>query len=140
MTAALNHQADILNLTWTIISWNSSQKTLLCAWIVLIIYYYSLYMSFICYICTLLYFSCVVPWVVVITTTQFYSTKPELRLCGGLNLALGASEIHDCEEVWQWSPLEIRLNTFCWSTIPQKHTSSSSLSIGTSESKCLSYS
>ena len=29
-------------------------------------------------------------------------------------------EIRDGEDLWQWSQLEIRLNAFCWSTIPQK--------------------
>ena len=32
----------------------------------------------------------------------------------------GVSEIHDGEDLWQWSRLEIRLNTFRRSTIPQK--------------------
>ena len=30
------------------------------------------------------------------------------------------SEISDDEDLWQWSQLEIRLNAFCQSTIPQK--------------------
>ena len=30
------------------------------------------------------------------------------------------SEIHYGEDLWQWSRMEIRLNTFRWSTIPQK--------------------
>ena len=29
-------------------------------------------------------------------------------------------EISDGEDLWQWSQLEIRLNAFRWSTIPQK--------------------
>ena len=58
--------------------------------------------------------------VVVITTTQLYSTKPELRFCTGSNPAHGVSEIHDGEDLWQWSWLEIRLKAFCQSTIPQK--------------------
>ena len=33
---------------------------------------------------------------------------------------LGVSEIRDGEDLWQWSRLEIRLNTFRRSTIPQK--------------------
>ena len=58
--------------------------------------------------------------VVVITTAKLHSTKPELRFCAGLNPARGVSEIRDGEDLWQWSRLEIRLNTFCRSTIPQK--------------------
>ena len=34
---------------------------------------------------------------VVITTAQLHSTKPELRLCGGLNSARKVSEIRDGE-------------------------------------------
>ena len=30
------------------------------------------------------------------------------------------SEIHDGEVLWQWSRLQIKLNAFCWPTIPQK--------------------
>ena len=59
-------------------------------------------------------------WWVVITAAQLNSTKPELRFCTGSNSAHGMSEIHDGEVLWQWSQLEIRLNTFCRSTIPQK--------------------
>ena len=57
---------------------------------------------------------------VIITTTQLHSTKPELRFCAGSNPVRGVSEIRDGEDLWQWSRLEIRLNTFRWSTIPQK--------------------
>ena len=57
--------------------------------------------------------------VVIITTTQLHSTKPELRCCAGSNPARGVSEIRDVEDLWQWSRLEIRLNTFRRSTIPQ---------------------
>ena len=35
--------------------------------------------------------------VVVINTTQIYSTKPELRFCAGLNPDRGMSEIRDGE-------------------------------------------
>ena len=62
----------------------------------------------------------VVPWLVVITTAQLHSTKPKLRFCAGSNPARCMSEIRNGEDLWQWSRLEIRLNTFCWSTIPQK--------------------
>ena len=58
--------------------------------------------------------------VVVITTAQLHSTEPELRFCAGSNPACGISEIRDGEDLWQWSRLEIRLNTFRWSTMPPK--------------------
>ena len=37
--------------------------------------------------------------VVVITTTQFHSTKPELRFCSGSKPACGVSEIRDVEDL-----------------------------------------
>ena len=55
--------------------------------------------------------------VVVITTAQLHSTK---LFCAGSNPARNVSEIRDDEDLWQWSRLEIRLNTFRRSTIPQK--------------------
>ena len=58
--------------------------------------------------------------VVVITIAQLHSTKPGLRICPGSNPARRISEIRDGEDLWQWSRLEIRLNTFRRSTIPQK--------------------
>ena len=58
--------------------------------------------------------------VVVTTIAQLHSTNPELRFCAGSNPAGGVSEICDGEDPWQWSRLEMRLNSFCWSTIPQK--------------------
>ena len=58
--------------------------------------------------------------VVVITAAQLHSTKPELRLSVGSNTARGLSEICDGEDLWQWSRLEIRLNAFRRSTMPQK--------------------
>ena len=58
--------------------------------------------------------------IVVITTAQVHSTKPELRFCAGSNPACRVSEIRDGEDLWQWSRLEIRLNAFLRSTIPQK--------------------
>ena len=58
--------------------------------------------------------------VVIITTKQLHSTKPELRSYAGSNPARGVSEIRDGGDLWQWSRLEIRLNTFRRSTIPQK--------------------
>ena len=58
--------------------------------------------------------------VVVINTAQLHSTKPELRFYTGSNPARGMSKICDGEDLWQWSRLEIRLNAFHQSTIPQK--------------------
>ena len=37
--------------------------------------------------------------VVVITTVQLYSTKPEIRFCAGSNPARGLSEIRDGEDL-----------------------------------------
>ena len=53
----------------------------------------------------------------VITTTKLHSTKSELRLCAGSNPARGVSEIRDRESV---TMVQMRLNTFRWSTIPQE--------------------
>ena len=58
--------------------------------------------------------------VVVITTAQLHSTKLELRFWAGSNPVRGVSEIHDGEDLWQRSRLEIRLDVFRRSTIPQK--------------------
>ena len=58
--------------------------------------------------------------VVVITTAQLYSTKPELRFCTGSISDCGVLEICNGEDLWQWSRMEIRLNVFRRSTIPQK--------------------
>ena len=58
--------------------------------------------------------------VVVITTAQLHSTKPELTFCADSNPARGVSEIRDGEDLWQWSQLEIRLNAFRRLTMPQK--------------------
>ena len=58
--------------------------------------------------------------VVAITIAQLHSTKPKLRFCTGSNLACSMSEILDGDDLCQWSWLEIRLNAFRWSTIPQK--------------------
>ena len=41
----------------------------------------------------------VVPWLVVITTAQFHSTKPKLRFCAGSNPARCMSEIHYGEDL-----------------------------------------
>ena len=57
---------------------------------------------------------------VVITIAQLHLTKPELRFCTGSNPARGVSEIRDGEDFWQLSRLEIGLNAFLRSTIPQK--------------------
>ena len=58
--------------------------------------------------------------VVIFTVAQLHSTKPKLRFCAGSNPAHGMSKICDGEDLGQWSQLEIRLNTFCQSTIQQK--------------------
>ena len=58
--------------------------------------------------------------VVFITTEQLHLTKPQLRFCRGSNPARSMSEIRDGEDLWQWSPLEIRLSAFHRPTIPQK--------------------
>ena len=52
--------------------------------------------------------------VVVITTPQLHSSMAELRF-QSQNVAHLTRE-----DLWQWYPLEIRLNTFRRSTIPQK--------------------
>ena len=56
----------------------------------------------------------------VVTTAQLHSTKPELRFCTCSSPALSVLEIHDGEDLWQWSQLEIWLNAFRLSTKPQK--------------------
>ena len=50
----------------------------------------------------------------------FHSTKPEFGFCAGLRPARGVSEFRDSEDLRKWSQLEIRLNAFHRSTIPQK--------------------
>ena len=50
-------------------------------------------------------------WILANCTAQLHSTKPELRFCASSNPVLGVSEIRDDEDLWQWSPLKIRLNT-----------------------------
>ena len=55
--------------------------------------------------------------VVVIATAQLHSSKPEFRFSARLNPAHGVLEIRDGEDLWQWSRLEIRLNTFRRSTV-----------------------
>ena len=57
--------------------------------------------------------------VVVNTIAQLYSTKPELRFCAGSNPYRWVLEIHDGEDLWQWSLLEMRLINFRWSAILQ---------------------
>ena len=57
----------------------------------------------------------------VITTALNYSTKPELTIYAGPNPANGVLEIHDGEDLWQWSRVEISLNAFLRSTILQQY-------------------
>ena len=40
--------------------------------------------------------------VVVIASTQLYSTNPKFRFCAGSNPDCGVSEIRDGENLWQW--------------------------------------
>ena len=68
----------------------------------------------------LFYFQIHFRGVVVITTAQLHSTKPEPRFCWGSNPACGVSEIGDGNDLWQWSRFEIKLNAFRRATIPQK--------------------
>ena len=58
--------------------------------------------------------------VVVMTTTQLHSTKPELKFCAGSNCAPGLSGIHNGKNLWQCSGLKINFNAFCWPTMLQK--------------------
>ena len=58
--------------------------------------------------------------VVVITTAQLPLTNPELKFCRCSNPAYDVSEICDGENLLEWSQLEVRLNTFRQSAIPQK--------------------
>ena len=57
--------------------------------------------------------------VVVITTAQLHSPKSKLGFRTGSNYPRSVSGIHDGEDLWRWSQLEIRLNAFRWSTITQ---------------------
>ena len=63
--------------------------------------------------------------VVVIIIVQLNSTKPELRFSADSSPARRVSKICDGEKLWQWSRLEIRLNVFHRSPIPQNNSSSS---------------
>ena len=56
----------------------------------------------------------------MVITAQLHSTKPELRFGAGSSPVRGMSEIRDGEDLWQWSQLEISLNTFRQSTIAQE--------------------
>ena len=60
------------------------------------------------------------PWCIGYHYCKLHYTKPKLRLSAGSNLARGVSEIRDGGDLWQWSRLEVRLNAFRRSTIPQK--------------------
>ena len=55
----------------------------------------------------------------IITAAQLHSTNPELRFHAGSSPARGVLEIHNGDDLWQWFRLEIRLNAFLGSTIPQ---------------------
>ena len=62
----------------------------------------------------------VAPWCSGCHYCKLYSTKPELRFCAGSNPAPNVWEIRDGEDLWQWYRLKISLNAFRRSTIPQK--------------------
>ena len=66
--------------------------------------------------------------VVVITTAQLHSTKPELRLCTGSNPTRGGLEIRDGEDLWQWSRPEIRQTPFIGQPYHKNNSLSSSSS------------
>ena len=53
-------------------------------------------------------------------TAQLHSKKHEVRLCASSNPTCSVLKIHDGKDRWQRSWLEIRLNAFRQSTIPQK--------------------
>ena len=57
-----------------------------------------------CLICSLDILMEYIGSVMVLTTAQYHSTKPELRFCTGSNPARGGSEICNDEVLWQWSP------------------------------------
>ena len=50
--------------------------------------------------------------VVLITSAQLYSTKPEIRFCTDSNLAHNMLKIRDGMDLWQWFLLEIKINVF----------------------------
>ena len=58
--------------------------------------------------------------VVVITTAQLHSFKPELMFCASSNPVHGVTQIRDNEDLWRWSRLELTLNVFRRSNTPQK--------------------
>ena len=60
---------------------------------------------------------CLGSGLVLINTKQLSSRKPKLRFCTGSNPVCSMSEIHNGENLWYWSRLEVSLNTFRWSTI-----------------------
>ena len=62
----------------------------------------------------------------VIAAAKLHSAKSELRFCTGSNPVRGVLEIHVGEDLRQWPRLDMRLNSFHWSTIPQNNSSSSS--------------
>ena len=55
------------------------------------------------------------------TTTQLHSKKLELRSCAGSKSACGVTKTPDGKDLCEWSGLEIRLNAFRRSSIPQKN-------------------
>ena len=57
--------------------------------------------------------------VVVVATAKLHLTKPAFRFCVSLNLTTVCWRFA-IVILWQWSKPKTRLNTFHWSTIPQK--------------------
>ena len=60
------------------------------------------------------------PWCSGCLYAQLFQKNSELRFCAGSNLASLVLRICSNEDIWEWSRLEIRLNVFRRSTIPQK--------------------
>ena len=58
--------------------------------------------------------------VVIVNTARLHPRKPELKFYAGSSPTCGVSKIRRSEDLPQWSRLEIQLNTFHRSKIPQK--------------------
>ena len=57
---------------------------------------------------------------VVVTTAKVHLANPELKFCILLVFTGGTLEAWDGNNLWKLSRVEIRLNTFYWSTISQE--------------------
>ena len=110
--------ADIL---WKFIYWSNFStlfKTLFFPWV----FHFRIFLKF----SFLWHVLCC--GLVVISTAQLHSTKPELWFCADSVPAFVVLENCDCKNLWQWSQWEIRLNALCRSTIPENNSSSLSSS------------